>query len=57
MFPGLPHLQFLIACSMQNWRCGRPGNEARGALICRILYILINSEVQKTTTNAETDAT
>ena len=31
-FPGLPHLQFLIACSMQqaikNWRCGRPGNEA-----------------------------
>ena len=30
-FPGLPHLQFLITCSMQaikNWRCGRPGNEA-----------------------------
>ena len=33
-FPGLPHLQFLIACSIcilqaiKNWRCGRPGNEA-----------------------------
>ena len=24
--PGVPHLQFL---SDQNWRCGRPGNEAR----------------------------
>ena len=31
-FPGLPHLQFLIACSIlqaiKNWRNGRPGNEA-----------------------------
>ena len=33
-FPGLPRLQFLIACSMQkqqaikNWGQGRPGNEA-----------------------------
>ena len=31
-FPGLPHLQFLIACSIlqaiKNWRRGRPGNEA-----------------------------
>ena len=39
-FPGLPHLQLLIASSMQkrrvileaikSWRCGRPGNEAIG---------------------------
>ena len=33
-FPGLPRLQFLIACGMQlqaikNWSRGRPGNEAR----------------------------
>ena len=34
-FPGLPRVQFLIACSMQklqaikNWSRGRPGNEAR----------------------------
>ena len=33
-FPGLPHLQLLIASSMQkleaikSWRCGRPENEA-----------------------------
>ena len=36
-FPGLPTVQFLIACSMQkllqvikNWMVGRPGNEASG---------------------------
>ena len=32
-FPGLPHLQLLIASSIletiKSWRCGRPGNEAR----------------------------
>jgi len=32
-FPGLLHLQFLIAHSMlqmiKNWRCSRPRNEAR----------------------------
>ena len=32
-FPGLPRLQFLIACSImqaiKNWSRGRPGNEAR----------------------------
>ena len=28
-FPGVPRLQFLITCSMQNWSWGRPGNEAR----------------------------
>ena len=27
LFPGLPHLQLLIACILQvikNWRCGKP---------------------------------
>ena len=28
-FPGLPTVQFLIACSMiKNWTVGRPGNKA-----------------------------
>ena len=31
-FPGLPRLQFLIACSIKNWRQGRLGNEARETL-------------------------
>ena len=28
LFPGLPTIQFLITCSMENWMVGRPGNEA-----------------------------
>ena len=38
-FPGLPHLQFLIAYSLQkleaikSWRCGRPGNEATSGFL------------------------
>ena len=29
MFPGLPTVQFLIACSaIKDWMVGRPGNEA-----------------------------
>ena len=41
-FPGLPRLQFLIACSfcilqaIKNWNRGRPGNEASTTVLCYI---------------------
>ena len=42
-FPGLPTVQFLIACSfcilqaIKNWTVGRPGNEAKLAYGVRLL--------------------
>ena len=54
MFPGLPHLQFLIAYSMQKLD---RGVEGLGTRLGVDMPNFVNSEVQKTTTNAETDAT
>ena len=40
LFPGLPTIQFLITCSMENQMMGRPGNKANGAsLIMTIKHL------------------
>jgi len=49
LFPGLLHLQFLIACSMQNWRYRRPGDEASTASVaCKEGQMAVGLVVQST---------